>query len=229
MEFAPKDTSLEQNNAEGIDEQQGFRLHSLWPIPVYENVLAPFNKNWLTYAIENADYERMHTNNGDITVNRYILDLPEFADLKQQVYFHLNVLMRNYFGVKPNAEFYLQNSWINRHHKDDFGQIHNHQNSLMSGCLYLGVTEKTGGIRFYKGLAWTNLLPISVSLEYEKFNHINASYYTITPKQGSIVLFPSHLEHCVEKNNDELIRYSLAFNFYVRGNLGREEYELNLR
>ena len=223
------DHSLVQPSTQGIMEEGEFRLHNLWPIPVYENKLNPFNQQWLDYAINSANYERMHSDNGDITINRYILDVPEFADLKKHVQHHCDILMKKYFGTKTNAEFYLQNSWINRHNKDDWGQIHNHQNSLLSGCLYLGVNNKTGGIRFYKGSHWINMLPISVSLEYEKLNHVNSAFYTITPEQGSIVIFPAHLEHCVERNESDEARYSLAFNFYVRGHLGREEYELNLR
>jgi ectoine hydroxylase-related dioxygenase (phytanoyl-CoA dioxygenase family) len=45
-------------------------------------------------------------------------------------------------------------------------------------------------------------------------------------KEGTIVIFPSHLEHSVEKNWSKIRRYSIAFNFYVRGNFGKEEYEL---
>ena len=137
--------------------------------------------------------------------------------------------MKNYLGASNNVEFCLLNSWINKHHKGDYGQLHNHQNSLMSGCLYLQVNKHTGGIRFYKNNSWTNLLPLSVAIEYEKFNHINAQYYTIAPTQGSIVIFPSHLEHMIEKNVSDEIRCSLAFNFYVRGTIGKEEYQLTIR
>ena len=217
----------EQFNDEGIDNIGEFRLHNLWPIPLYENTVNPFDNNWVDIAL-NETYQRMHSGNGDITVNRYILDLPELFELKQQVIHHVNVLMKNYLGAKSNVEFCLLNSWINRHHSGDFGQLHNHQNSLISGCLYLQVNERTGGIRFYKNTAWTNLLPMSVAVEYEKFNHINAQYYTIAPKKGSIVIFPSHLEHMIEKNLSDETRYSLAFNFYVRGTMGKEEYQLTI-
>jgi len=223
------DNNLEQINSEGVTANGEFALHNLWPIPVYENQLRPFNQQWLDYAVSNATYERMHSNNGDITINRYILDVPELEDLKKHVLDHCNILMKKYFGNKSNVEFYLQNSWINRHHKGDYAQIHKHQNSLLSGCLYLGVNEQSGSIRFYKGSQWINLLPLSVSLEYENLNHINSLHYTIIPKQGSILIFPSHLDHGIEPNRSDETRYSLAFNFYVRGNLGREEYELNLR
>jgi len=218
----------EQFNDEGIDNVGEFRLHNLWPIPIYENTITPFNNKWVDIAF-NETYERMHSNNGDITVNRYILDLPEFFEIRQHVIYHLNVLMKNYFGASDNVEFCLLNSWINKHHKGDYGQLHNHQNSLISGCLYLQVNDHTGGIRFYKNTAWTNLLPLSVAIEYKKLNHINSQYYTISPKQGSIVIFPSHLEHMIEKNQSDETRCSLAFNFYVRGKLGKEEYELTLR
>ena len=52
-----------------------------------------------------------------------------------------------------------------------------------------------------------------------------------TPSLLTLVIriFPSHLEHSVEKNWSTERRYSLAFNFYVRGDFGKEEYELQLK
>ena len=59
--------------------------------------------------------------------------------------------------------------------------------------------------------------------------NLNAETYVVDLKEGTIVIFPSHLEHSVEKNWSPERRYSLAFNFYVRGDFGKEEYELVIK
>jgi ectoine hydroxylase-related dioxygenase (phytanoyl-CoA dioxygenase family) len=58
---------------------------------------------------------------------------------------------------------------------------------------------------------------------------LTAEKYILNVKEGTIVIFPSHLEHSVEKNNSNENRYSIAFNFYVRGKFGKEEYELEIK
>jgi hypothetical protein len=37
------------------------------------------------------------------------------------------------------------------------------------------------------------------------------------------------LEHSVDENKSKEERYSLAFNFYVRGRFGKEEYKLEIK
>jgi ectoine hydroxylase-related dioxygenase (phytanoyl-CoA dioxygenase family) len=69
----------------------------------------------------------------------------------------------------------------------------------------------------------------SILFEYDELNNINAENYIVKVKEGTIVIFPSHLEHSVEKNISNDKRYSIAFNFYVRGKFGKEEYELEIK
>ena len=53
--------------------------------------------------------------------------------------------------------------------------------------------------------------------------------YKLQLDEGKVVIFPSHLEHKVEKNLSKEKRYSIAFNFFVKGKFGREEYILELK
>ena len=47
------------------------------------------------------------------------------------------------------------------------------------------------------------------------YNSFNSQSYCIVPKKGMLVLFPGHLDHYVQMNNNEKPRVSLAFNFDV--------------
>ena len=203
-----------------------FKAHNLWPTPIYESEI-PVKEQWKT-AVINLEYERTHVNNSDISKDRYILN--SIPDLKQEIEKHCEIFVRKYLTVKDNAKFYLQNSWCNIHSPNEFSQIHHHGNSLISGVYYPIFPKNSGNISFHKTVfPPTNLFPQSIMIEFDEHNHLNAGMYYIEIKEGTIVLFPSHLEHKVAENLSNEKRYSIAFNFFVRGKFGREEYIFEIK
>jgi len=202
-----------------------FRTYNLWPIPVYEAEI-PVKQEWKDFIV-NSEYERTHINNSDISKDRYILN--NIPDLKSDIEKHCELFVRKYLSVKDNAKFYLQNSWCNIHGPEEESQIHYHGNSLLSGVYYPIFPKNSGNIAFHRGTIYNNIFNASIRFEYEEHNNVTAEQYVLGPKEGTIVIFPSHLEHSVEKNNSNENRYSLAFNFYVRGKFGKEEYELEIK
>ena len=202
-----------------------FKTHNLWPIPVYEADI-PVKQEWKD-AVVNLEYERTHINNSDISKDRYILD--NISDLRREIENHCENFVRKYLTVKDNANFYLQNSWCNIHEPNEHSQIHYHGSSLLSGVYYPILPDNSGHIAFHKNGIYTNIFHQSIRFEYDEHNNLTAEKYVLNLKEGTIVIFPSHLEHSVEKNNSNEKRYSIAFNFYVRGKFGREEYELEIK
>ena len=202
-----------------------FKTHNLWPIPIYHGEI-PVKQEWKDVVI-NTEYERTHVNNSDISKDRYILNT--IPDLKQDIENHCERFVRKYLTVKDNAQFYLQNSWCNIHGPNEESQIHYHGNSLLSGVYYPILPKNSGDIAFHKSSIYTNTFHQSIKLDYEENTEVNASQYEIAVNEGTIVIFPSHLEHSVQKNNSDQLRYSIAFNFYVRGKFGKEEYILEIK
>jgi len=202
-----------------------FKTYNLWPIPIYEAEI-PVKQEWKD-VIVNSEYDRTHINNSDISKDRYILN--NIPDLKSDIEKHCELFVRKYLTVKDNAKFYLQNSWSNIHGPKEKAQIHYHGNSLLSGVYYPIFPKNSGNIAFHRGTIYNNIFNASIRFEYEEHNNVTAEQYVLGPKEGTIVIFPSHLEHSVEKNNSNENRYSLAFNFYVRGKFGKEEYELEIK
>tara|TARA_Y100000389_G_scaffold185061_1_gene204071 strand:- start:850 stop:1467 length:618 start_codon:yes stop_codon:yes gene_type:complete len=202
-----------------------FKAHNLWPIPVYESE-APVKSEWLDYIL-NTEYERMHIGNGDISKDRYILNnLPELKNVLEN---HCNNFVRKYLNVSENAKFYLQNSWSVKHNPGDIAQIHSHGSSLLSGVYYLKTNEGSGNLVFHKNPIYTNTFHQSIRFEYDENNNLNTGQYAMNVEDGKVILFPSHLEHSVDENKSNEERYSLAFNFYVRGTFGKEEYILEIK
>ena len=202
-----------------------FKVHNLWPIPIYEAEI-PVKQEWKD-AVINIEYQRTHVNNSDISKDRYLLN--NIPELKIEIENHLENYVRKYLTVKDNAQFYLLNSWSNIHGPDEKSQIHCHASSLLSGVYYPILPKNSGDISFHKASIYTNIFHQSIRFEYEETNNITAEQYVVSLKEGTIVIFPSHLDHSVQKNNSNEKRYSIAFNFYVRGKFGKEEYILEIK
>ena len=202
-----------------------FKVHQLWPIPVYEAEI-PVKQEWKD-AVVSLEYERTKINNSDISKNRYILN--SMPDLKMEIEKHCDKFVRKYLIVKSSAQFYLQNSWSNLHGPNEYSQKHYHGNSLISGVYYPILPKNSGDLAFHREGSYTNLFHNSIKFEFDDFNNVNTDQYILKLKEGVIVFFPSHLTHSVRINESKEPRYSIAFNFYVRGKFGRDEYELEIK
>src|SRR5210317_113688 len=201
-----------------------FKVHQLWPIPVYEAEI-PVKQEWKN-AVVNLEYERTKINNSDISKNRYILN--SMPDLKMEIEKHCDKFVRKYLFVKSSAQFYLQNSWSNLHGPNEYSQKHYHGNSLISGVYYPILPKNSGDLAFHREGSYTNLFHNSIKFEFDEFNNVTTDQYILKLKEGVIIFFPSHLTHSVLINKSKEPRYSIAFNFYVRGKFGRNEYELEI-
>jgi len=204
---------------------RAFKVHNLWPFPVYENEI-PVKSKWKEFVL-NLEYERTHVDNSDISKDRYVLN--NILDLKDEIKSHVNNFTEKYLCVKNTADFYLQNSWSNIHKPGENSQIHSHQNSLLSAVYYPIYPKNSGGLRFHRNNLHQNLFHKSITLDYYEYNDLNSDQYVIDIQEGSIVVFPSLLMHDVLKNESNENRYSLAANYFVRGEFGKEEYTLKLK
>tara|TARA_Y100000592_G_scaffold93933_1_gene157932 strand:+ start:549 stop:1163 length:615 start_codon:yes stop_codon:yes gene_type:complete len=201
-----------------------FKVHNLWPVPIYQSRIK--TKDEWKEKIVNFKYGRTNVGNSDITEDRNILD--RMPDLKSEIEIHTQNYIRKYLHIKKDLDFYMLNSWVNIHRPNDWSQIHNHGNSLLSGVYYPVFPKDGGGIIFHR-CNRINLFDQCIMMEYDEDTIVNAARYQIDVSEDLILLFPSHLEHSVNKNLSNKNRYSLAFNYYVRGKLGKEEYQLELK
>jgi uncharacterized protein (TIGR02466 family) len=200
-----------------------YTQHNLWPTPVYQSRIELQDK-WLEFS-KTCEYERMETDNGDISKDRYILDS---MDLKNDIQDHVNNFVRDWLRVDKKAEFYFTNSWMVRHNKKDWSGMHFHANSLISGVYYIDIPEDSGDIKFHNHFH-KSVIPDVIKLDYTDKNFVNSEVVAFKVKPGDILIFPSGLQHSVTENITNNRRYSLAFNCFVRGDLGKLEYSLKLR
>lgn len=197
------------------------KLLPLFSTPLYTTVIESLPEKEKQYLL-NTKYKRTRLDNGDISVDTNILDNAECCGIRKLIGEELDVFINN-LGIDPNVQFSIKNSWVVKHHKKDWSQRHIHSNSLISGVLYLKVTNNSGDIIFRKGVQNSGIGLTSIRLALSQDNIFNLDEYAIKPVNNQIVLFPSILQHDVTENMSDDDRYVLSFNVFPVGKLGNSK------
>ena len=137
--------------------------------------------------------------------------------LKQRIMEHINVYFDQVYASKTDVIPYITQSWINYTDENQFHHKHSHPNSLVSGVLYLNADIDLDSIIFYRPKQYQT---ITIDTKDDCYNVFNSSLWTYSVKTRDIILFPSSLEHSVETKKGKNTRMSLAFNVFVKGNIG---------
>lgn len=181
--------------------------------------------------LKNQEFERMVSDNGDYGVDKYILNNPECASLKDKI----NDAMRKYayreLRAHDSIEFYITNSWVVRHKSGDWAQQHIHTNCILSGVYYFDVTgeKDCGEFTLTRDLSKAGVFPTSCDVDVMDWNLFNSKIWSMTPKNGDVYMFPSSTVHSVSSNMTNNDRHSLAFNVHIKGKLGTKEFELDVK
>jgi uncharacterized protein (TIGR02466 family) len=101
---------------------------------------------------------------------------------------------------------------------------------MISGVYYIDADSTTAPITFEKAYMYPNLFHNSVPLTYKKknYNQYNIQQFTTNPVTGDILLFPSHLQHKVDRLDSKKDRYGIAFNCFAKGNIGYGSEQITL-
>ena len=103
-------------------------------------------------------------------------------------------------------------AWVNINKKGNHNIRHIHPTSNLSGVLWIKCPEKCGEIVFTSPYEFVGFKELeSYSDKFKKENNAYISY-RINPKEGYMILFPSHLAHRVNENKSDEDRISIAFN-----------------
>ena len=142
------------------------------------------------------------------------------------MYAFCNATLQHYvkdiLKVNPKIDFYITQSWINYNPKESFHHAHFHPNSLLSGVLAIQNDSNIPLMldRPHATKIFDNLLAI---YDYSELNEFNSPKISFNLPTGSLILFPSKIFHDVPKNDTSEDRITLAFNTFIRGDIGGPE------
>ena len=158
-------------------------------------------------------FEKMPNQGNKSTVCQDVLSAKELKGLRSIIDTHVNEFFNDVYRPKREVKLTITQSWINFTLKDGYHHTHAHQNSFLSGVLYLKASRECDRIYFYKdGVEQLKVYP----KEFNTYNSVSWWHETGT---GDIILFPSTVTHGVPPVESEE-RISLSFNTFPVGLLG---------
>jgi uncharacterized protein (TIGR02466 family) len=105
----------------------------------------------------------------------------------------------------------LGNFWFNVNSRGNYNSLHNHRGGIISGVLYILVPDDNcGGISFDRT---DSELQYYLPQTLTEHNPFIASNFTLQPKEGKLIMFPSWFRHMVQPSQSRNSRISMSFNY----------------
>jgi uncharacterized protein (TIGR02466 family) len=153
-----------------------------------------------------------------ISTNHYVLEHPSLIHLKNFILNEVKEYMNQIDTPENPLEPYITQSWCNYTNLNEEHHRHRHSNSYLSGVFYIKANREKDSITFFR--EFTNAVKIYTKTP----NPVNTETTRFPVGTGDIIIFPSYLEHMVENKGDNSERISLAFNTFLKGKLGFDDY-----
>ena len=184
-------------------------------------------------AVGNTEHEVLECNdslysqNGLMSKDRQWLSTqPETRELVEK---HLDHYVYETLGIaRERCQLIHQSSWCNMHTPGHCGAGHCHTNSMFSGVLYTQIPENSGTIRFHIPNMFPTYVTQTVLPDIRESNIYNMREAEIQPQEGMILCFPSHLNHTIGVHEGVGKRFSMAFNYFMKGAFGYDDNALTL-
>jgi uncharacterized protein (TIGR02466 family) len=151
--------------------------------------------------------------------NLHILDVIQLRELRHRIDSGISEYMTHLGVDMSKISINITTSWVNQYSKGDNTHQHSHSNSIISGVYYLEDCDETAPIQFHRAPGYVNLWPNTINLPIRTHNALNIDTITVIPKQGELIMWPSHLAHSVPPNQSDTQRHTIAFNTFVKGTL----------
>jgi len=181
------------------------------------------NSNETLKYLEKVEFkitEQTKEGNALCSISKNYDILEKLIDLKKEISLKVKHYLDNIMQFKTNFQF--TTSWAIKTVPNGYSQKHTHSNSFLSG-VYYPKGNKNFNIKFFKKPVFWNFERIEnnlLNMEWCDFNII---------EDNTLILFPSDLEHSVEKNLSNKNRYSLAFNILPLGEIGSSDSKINFK
>lgn len=151
-----------------------------------------------------------------ISENLYIFEEPVMKSISDAVQEVLDLYAREVLCIPQRL--YVTQSWSLVCNSNIGMHGHSHSNSIMSGSLYYcDLPEPPSWMVFTRHVTYQQ---IDLQPDVAGRNIYNSPINRVMPRTNDVLLFSSRLTHLVEPNPTPERRYSIAFNTFVKGQLG---------
>jgi hypothetical protein len=194
------------------------KVHEVFPILILQDVIEYHQKFKNEYFEElkslwfNGYENETPENSGRCSLHLNKDYINFFKELQSSILKYLDLLEVDH--QKLNINFIK--SWVGYHNKD-IPQLnpHIHNGADISFCYYLSSDDTSDKFCVHNS---NNMNEISGNLfepsdkfnTIKKFNKYNCGNYTITPTEGTVIIFPSNLMHSTLKKENLKNRYVIA-------------------
>jgi uncharacterized protein (TIGR02466 family) len=134
-----------------------------------------------------------------------ISKLENFKNINNFVYKEVDAFRKTINYPKPLK---VSGGWINVYKKYDFQEYHHHSQHHLSAIYFLNSHETCAKLFFKSPIS--NYPNIPNPNQHMPFTWQDVRF---KPVQGNLIIFPSYLNHCVEQQENNKTRISLAYNF----------------
>lgn len=185
-----------------------YKIHEMFPTIVYQGKVSCHQE----FKQKNLDSLRSYWFNG------YENESPEysgriFAHLNSdynQFFKELRVHIDNYFKILSvdysKLDYHIIKSWVGCHLNDDTPSIkpHTHNESNLSYVYYVKTDETSDKLCIAQDKNRNECVEDLFQTAIQRnlitgYNNYNCDYYTITPTEGTVVIFPSNIGHFTQK------------------------------
>ena len=138
-------------------------------------------------------------------------DYPEIQELKNR-FMNMFRIMTDIYGHDPQKDLsFSLAGWANVMHSTQYTTIHNHAQNHWSGVYYVSTGQPDSSIPFNGHIEFNDPRPGAAMAPHSGGFELSPRY-SLDPKEGLMIIFPSFLEHYVHPFIGEDVRISVAVN-----------------
>ena len=185
-------------------------------LPFFKWKLDDFTINKTLDIVKNLSYTKNQYN--------YITyDVGSLAFLIPILNLKLDELRTKIFPTDLPFSIKLTELWVNKNIFTNSHFRHHHPNSMFSGIIYLTEGYEMGATRFY----YENIYNVYKFMFGNKPTQDDL-FFDILPEKGSVIIFPSNIQHSVLPNKSQKSRYTISFNSFFNGQIGNSSFSLSV-
>ena len=192
-------------------------LHKTFPTPIWTSIIPNFeevNERMYNYIIS-----LQKNNPNGITKSNLLGWHSEDFDLEKEEprYFvnsissSINYSLNDMGWDLKQQETKITSMWSIINKKDASNARHIHSNNYLSSAYYVRAPKNCGNIVFHDPRSVTTFRYPKIA----KPNNLNTNVFSVEPKEGLLVLFPSYLYHSVDLNRSGEERIVISFNINI--------------